>query len=395
MLSAVVVGLQANNHSQQGGTSGVGAAIALDLATRGAQIILLTQHAPTDPFLAEYIEDLRDRTSNNLIYAEQVDLSSLHSIRLFATKWLDNTPPRRLDMIVLCADTMVPYWGKKKATVDGLEEEWMVNYLSNFHLLSLLSPSIRAQPPDRDVRIIFSTCSSYMGGTLELKSTMANPKKPSGETKVSKKKTTKTGESDSVPELNVATYSRSKLATAIFAQSFQKHLQSFKRPDNQPSSYQVLVCDPGYCRTPGFTRWITGGSIPGLLIYLLTYPLWYLILKSPTQGAQTYLKAAMEATLGIGYSGGRPGTYLKECRERDFIRREIMDEDVQGELWKFSEQQIEAKEKEGAVRRALEKKVNEELEKREKEAKEKKEKGEDNSGKKEKSEGSRRSRKAK
>lgn len=136
-----------------------------ELATRGAQIILLTHHAPSDPFLVDYIEDLRTVTNNELIYAEQVDLSSLHSIRLFATKWVDNAPPRRLDMIILCANVMTPYFGTGQKTKDGLEAEWMINYLSTFHLLSILSPAIRAQPPDRDVRILFSTCSSYIGYT--------------------------------------------------------------------------------------------------------------------------------------------------------------------------------------------------------------------------------------
>jgi hypothetical protein len=68
------------------GTSGIGAAVVRALASRGAQIILLTRDAPTDPFLVDYIEDLRTASNNELIYAEQVDLASLRSTRLFATK---------------------------------------------------------------------------------------------------------------------------------------------------------------------------------------------------------------------------------------------------------------------------------------------------------------------
>jgi NAD(P)-dependent dehydrogenase (short-subunit alcohol dehydrogenase family) len=74
--------------------SGIGAEVAKGLAGRGAQLVLLTQHALTDPFLVDYIEDLRTQTNNELITAEQVDLASLHSIRNFATKWIDNLPPR-------------------------------------------------------------------------------------------------------------------------------------------------------------------------------------------------------------------------------------------------------------------------------------------------------------
>lgn len=56
-------------------------------------MVLLTQHALNDPFLVDFIEDMRQETKNELITAEQVDLESLHSIRTFATKWIDNAPP--------------------------------------------------------------------------------------------------------------------------------------------------------------------------------------------------------------------------------------------------------------------------------------------------------------
>ncbi|KAG9726631.1 oxidoreductase-like protein, partial [Aureobasidium melanogenum] len=117
-----------------GGTSGIGAEIARDLATRGAQLVLLTQHALDDFFLVEYIEELRERSNNELITAAQVDLTSLHSIRQFATKWVDNAPPRRLDMIILCANTLTPKGGKIQKTDDDVEINWGLNYLANFHL---------------------------------------------------------------------------------------------------------------------------------------------------------------------------------------------------------------------------------------------------------------------
>lgn len=333
-----------------------------ELATRGAQIILLTHHSPSDPFLIDYIEDLRTVTNNELIYAEQVDLSSLHSIRVFATKWVDNAPPRRLDMIVLCANIMTPFFGKGQKTMDGVEAEWAINYLSTFHLLSILSPAIRAQPPDRDVRIVFSTCSSYIGGKLELKDTET---------------TTKSGS---------VSYARSKLALMTFAYGFQKHLDAYKRPDKQPNNARALIVDPGFSRTPGTRRWLSGGSLWGLLFYLLTWPVWWLVLKSPNQGAQSYLLAAMEAEFARG-SGGR---LIKECREYEPLRPEVQNEEVAKKLWEFSEKQIEQLEKEGAVKRALAKKE------AEKKQKEKNEEGNEQAGvEKKPTPGSRRSRKAK
>lgn len=315
-----------------GGTSGIGAQVAKQLATRGAQVVLLTHHEQSDLFLVDYIEDLRTQCDNELIYAEQVDLSSLHSIRLFATRWVDNAPPRRLDMIILCAAVMTPKWGKSRTTIEGIEEEWMINYLSTYHLLSILSPAIRAQPPDRDVRILFSTCSSYIGGTLDLNNT---------ETK------TKSGS---------LSHSRTKLALMNFAYAFQKHLDAYQRPDKQPNNARALLVDPGYSRTPGMRRWLTGGSLVGLLLYLLTWPLWWLILKSPDQGAQSYLFAAMELEYGHGTQGGK---LIKECREIQPLRPEAQNEEIAKTLWEFSEKQIERLEKQGAVNRALKKKEEE------------------------------------
>ena len=281
----------------------------------------------------DYIDDLRASSNNELIYAEQVDLSSLQSIRVFATKWVDNAPPRRLDTVILCADSLVPRFGITPKTRDALDPVWGINYLANFHLLGILSPAIRAQPPDRDVRIVFATCPSYIGGDLKRLKYMRDPL-PSGKK-----------------------YETSKLACMIFAQAFQKHLDAYQRPDKQPNNARVILVDPGFSRTPGMRRWLTMGSLWGLLLYLVTWPFWWLILKSPVQGAQGFLKATMEVELGRG-PGGR---FLRECREVDYLRKEIRDEGAQKKLWAFSEKQIEALEKGGAVKRALAKKEKEKL----------------------------------
>jgi NAD(P)-dependent dehydrogenase (short-subunit alcohol dehydrogenase family) len=326
------------------------------LASRGAQVILLTQHAPSDLFLVDYIEDLRRSTGNQLIHAEQVDLSSLHSIRKFATKWVDNAPPRRLDTIILCANTLTPSQSRRRWTVDGLDEEWQVNYLSNFHLLSILSPALRAQPPDRDVRVIFGTCPSYIGATIDLNQIESVNLDPLAKTKVTKSIKGQMETSHRLEKQRRAKiHGMTKLATMVFAQAFQKHLSSYKRPDTHPVNARVLIVDPGFCRTPGMRRWLTGGSLWGLLAYLITWPLWWLILKSPRQGSQSFLYAAMDAQFGRG--GG--GWMIKECREVDLLQKDVRDENMARSLWEFSEQQIQTKEKETAVKRAAAKKEKE------------------------------------
>lgn len=246
-------------------------------------------------------------------------------------------------MIILCANTMSPPGAKATMTEDGLESTWGLNYVANFHLLSILSPALRAQPPDRDVRIIFGTCSAYMGGRL-----------PDFDAK-----TKKSGKTDGAKaEAPTSVYATSKLALMTFAVAFQKHLSTYARPDKKPMNARVIMVDPGWTRTPGMRRYLTFGSLWGLAIYLVMWPFWWLVLKSPNQGAQTFLYAAMEAQWGRGDGG----YFLKECTRVPYTKKVIDDEALQKQLWESSSKTIEVLEKESAKRRAVEKKEKEKAE---------------------------------
>ncbi|KAJ9628067.1 hypothetical protein H2203_003289 [Taxawa tesnikishii (nom. ined.)] len=298
-----------------GGTSGIGSELARELSIRGAQLVLLTQHPLSDPFLVEYVEELRASTSNELITAEQ---------------------------------------GEIQTTEDGVEVNWALNYLANFHLLSILSPAIRAQPPDRDVRVLFGSCISYLGGELpvqaqELSKEGKDPKSKKAQSTTAAPQPT----SNFVPS---AAYATSKLALATFAHAFQKHLSSYQRPDKFPPNAHVILVDPGFTRTPGMRRYLSWGSLYGLFFYLIMYPFWWLVLKSPEQGAQSFLYAAMEAT----YGKGEGGWLIRECREAKIARPEIRDEAVQKALWEYSEKMVQEAEKRGAQTRAKAKKEAEE-----------------------------------
>ncbi len=331
-----------------GGTSGIGASTAYELARRGAQVVLLTRQPASDPFLAEFVDDLRARSGNQMIYAEQVDLADLHSVRQFATRWIDNAPPRRLDMLVLCAATVLPPGSERKETPEGVEALWMVNFLANFHLLGILSPAIRAQPFDRDVRIVIPTCSSYIAAPklddeldgLGMKGWLDEEWTPA------------------------RAYARSKFALMVFAKAYQKHLDAYKRPDELPMNARVVLVDPGLARTPGTRRWLTRGSLWGLLLYLVFYLVVWVFLKSPHMAAQSVLYALMDGGLGRG-AGGR---LIKECMDVDLARKDVEDEEVAKKLWEASDKLIQRVEKEQAVKRARAKK---EQEKKEEEAKNK------------------------
>jgi NAD(P)-dependent dehydrogenase (short-subunit alcohol dehydrogenase family) len=252
-------------------------------------VLLVRDH--TDTWTIEYIEDLRRRTENSLIYAETCDLNSLHSVREFATKWINTTPPRRLDMIICNAGILAPPFTPPRKTVDGIEQHWGINFLAHYHLLDLLSPAIRAQPPDRDVRIIFTTCALYAVGNLSVIPV------------------------DSLPRWKAL--GTSKLALMMTAQDLQRQFDAYQRPDKVVTNIRCFCVDPGVVRTPMLRSFLSLGSIWGLLLYVITWPIWFIILKSPWEGAQTILHCAMTP---IDYSkrgeqGRTTAAYYRDCRE--------------------------------------------------------------------------------
>ncbi|CAH2354174.1 uncharacterized oxidoreductase [[Candida] railenensis] len=312
-----------------GGTSGVGAHVAYELASKGAQVILLCRKVE-DQWLVDFIDDLRESTNNFLIYAEEGDLSSLHSIRKFATKWLDNSPPRRLDGIICCAAESVPPYVDRQITIDGVERQIGVNYLGHFHLLTLLSPSIRVQPPDRDVRVVLATCASQSLGEIDpdLADVLwQNKRYPKGKPwKV---------------------YGTSKLMLSMFSKEFQKRISLYERSDKTPCNVRTISVNPGVMRTASTRRFLSFGSVFGLIVYWLLFPIWFILLKSGSQGAQSFLYSI--------YSGEfaqiEGGKFVHECRIVSPSRKELANEDLQGSLYDKTEKLIEQIELQSAKER--------------------------------------------
>lgn len=272
----------------------MGAIVAHDLASRGAQIIFLVKNIK-NPWLADYIEDLRNSTDNTLLYAEECDLESLYSIRKFTTKWLDNSPPRRLDMLICMAGLALPPFSERTSTLDdGVETQYAVNYLGHYHLVTMLEPAFKVQPPDRDVRVILTNCvASVMGdfdeNDLEFKTRKYPTNRP------------------------WRVFGSAKLQLSLFAYEFQRRLNAYVRPDNKEApNVRLIITDPGLMRTPSFNRFASLGSLLGLLFYLILWPVWWLFLKSPHGGAQSTLYAVMSPE----FEEVREVQYVSECKIR-------------------------------------------------------------------------------
>lgn len=128
-----------------GANSGIGFAVAQALAQRGATVYVLARNL-------ERGEEARKRlilaTRNPHIYFEQIDLSSLASVRACADRLLAQT--NRLDGLINNAGAE---YRTRTLTVDGLEANFATNVLGPFLLTKSLLPVLKRTPHSRIINV--------------------------------------------------------------------------------------------------------------------------------------------------------------------------------------------------------------------------------------------------
>ena len=194
--------------------------------------------------MVNYIEDLRERHGNPFIYAKECDLSSLNSIRLFSTKFVDNTPSKTQYDCQSCRSdgTAVYPWNHDRG--------WNRNPLgtglsSNSQLLILLELCVRAQPPDRDIRILpisLPTCSGYITSDLDLNYSQFFRR---------------------MHPLRIPWLCHGASKKALIASDFQfpRPIDSYPLSDKQLNNLRIYNAAPGLVRMPGSRRWIIMGCL--------------------------------------------------------------------------------------------------------------------------------------
>ena len=132
-----------------GANTGLGKEAALDLAKRGARVILACRSLEKGE---KAIKEIRSQVKDAVLVLKSLDLSSLASVRVFAREVLEEEG--RLDVLINNAGVYMDPPNAK--TQDGFEIHFGVNHLAHFLLTNLLLDLLKKCSPSRIVVVASS-----------------------------------------------------------------------------------------------------------------------------------------------------------------------------------------------------------------------------------------------
>lgn len=135
-----------------GSSSGLGYATAIEMAKRGAEVVMAVRSGIPDKG-----EKVKEQSRSDKISMLFVDLSDINSIMSFANELKEKYD--KID-ILICNAAIVPK--KSRKTPQGLEQMFMVNYFAKFLLVNkLLDLDIFNRSAGQVPRIIFISSESH------------------------------------------------------------------------------------------------------------------------------------------------------------------------------------------------------------------------------------------
>ncbi|CAF2865399.1 unnamed protein product [Rotaria sp. Silwood2] len=265
-----------------GSNTGIGKYTAIELAKRGAHIILACRNRQR---AQEAKQEIQTKSNNNQIDIEIIDTSSLQSVRECATRLRKRLP--RIDVLINNAGVLTR---SKEKSIDGYEIHFATNYLGHFLLTNLLLDLLKKAPSARIINLAalahkFMNCHMHWNDiNLEKTSYVA-----------------------------FYAYARSKLANIMFTNELAKRLKGVVHTE--------------------LVRSIGGRyeNIFNIVEKLITPILWF-FLKSSEEGAQTTIYLASDIHLD-----NVTGKYFSDCIEVQPSETTLNKEDNQY-LWLLSEQ---------------------------------------------------------
>ncbi|MFD9698094.1 SDR family NAD(P)-dependent oxidoreductase [Lentzea sp. NPDC059081] len=262
-----------------GATHGLGRIVALDLAARGVELVVLAR----DP---RKVDELRREAGGAaFITAVEVDLASLRQVRRVGEEIARSGP---LDGLINSAGAHVV---SPRLTTEGFSEMVAVNYLAPWVLTAALLPSLTASPSARIVSV--GSRGADMVKEIDPRRDIADTSSYS-----------RTG--------SFVRYGRTKLMDIMFSQELARRLSGTGVTSN--------CCDPGFNATGLSREWP--------LFSTVTKALGVLGAGRPERGAGIIASLAIDQTYR-----GVTGQYVSRSGKPVQCPEAGRSADVQRELW--------------------------------------------------------------
>ncbi len=281
-----------------GVTSGLGEHTVLELARRGAEVVMAARSRTK---LDQAVDDVRTALPTARLVPVIVDLADLTSVRRAAAEVAGHGP---LDILINNAGVMAT---PHRRTADGFELQFGTNHLGHFALTGLLFPQLAAAGSARVVTVA-SQAHRY-ARTVPL----GDPRTGDGHYR------------------KWVAYAQSKLANILFALELDRRCRAAGMP------VASMAAHPGYAATNLMSAGLNMGGVKpdGAIIVGVTR----LLAQPAAMGAQPSLMAAtMPGLPGGSYVGPRG---FAEVRGRPAVvtpSRTARDEDLARRLWDVSEE---------------------------------------------------------
>lgn len=273
-----------------GATSGIGKATALELARRGATVILICRNRQKGEEVAREIQALTRSGAIDLLIA---DLSSQQQVRAVAAEF--NRKFERLHVLVNNAGATFP---KRAESVDGIEMTLAVNHLAPFLLTNLLLDKLKTTG---GARIVNVNSDAHEQGKIDFTDIQMRRHYGRG--------------------VGMRAYSNAKLANLLTMYELARRIQGTR--------VTVNALHPGYVATNIVTLESATGP------WQLLKPFWGIAMRfilTPEKGATTsiYLACSPQVT-------SVSGRYFEKCVPVASSPTS-WDRDMQMQMWDVSEQ---------------------------------------------------------
>jgi NAD(P)-dependent dehydrogenase (short-subunit alcohol dehydrogenase family) len=265
-----------------GANTGIGKEIARALARMGATVILGCRNEQKGEAARA---ELAAETGNSRLSVMKVDLSSLASVREFASRVLAAHP--KLDVLVNNAGLWTT---KRELSADGIELQWATNVLGPHLLTQLLLPALEASGHGRIINL-----ASTAAGGLDLDDVEISRKKYSG----------------------VSAYSTTKQANRMLTWALASRLRG------KPVTVNAI--------SPGLVNTELNRNAQG--VFAVVFTLTKLFARTPQQGADTAIWLAASPQVE-----GLTDRFWVDRKEQDCKFRDMA---ACEKLWNICEAQVQ------------------------------------------------------